>query len=77
MPSLPIPYCANSLWYVDLIHGLPKFGGYDSCWLVTCGLIPFTHVFLCSKKITREQTVKILVKQWFEPHGAPPKGALS
>ena len=28
--SLPIPYCANSLLYVDFIHGLPCFGGYDS-----------------------------------------------
>ena len=24
--SLPIPYCANSLLYVDFIHGLPRFG---------------------------------------------------
>ena len=22
--SLPIPYCANSLLYVDFIHGLPR-----------------------------------------------------
>ena len=29
--SLPIPYCANSLLYLDFIHGLPRFGGYDSC----------------------------------------------
>ena len=28
--SLPIPYCANSLLYVDFMHGLPRFGGYDS-----------------------------------------------
>ena len=25
--SLPIPYCADSLLYVDFIHGLPRFGG--------------------------------------------------
>ena len=40
--SLPIPYCANSLLYVDYIHGLPRFGGYDSCLVVTCGLSRFT-----------------------------------
>ena len=34
--SLPIPYCTNSLPYVDFIHGLPRFGGYDSCLVVTC-----------------------------------------
>ena len=33
--SLPIPYCANSLLYVDFIHGLPKFDTYDSCLVVT------------------------------------------
>ena len=69
--SLPIPYCANSLLYVDFIHGLPKFGGYDSSLVVTCGLTRFTRVFPCSKKITGEQTVKILVEQWFKHYGAP------
>ena len=66
MSSLPIPYCANSLLYVDFIHGLPRFGGYDSCLVVTCGLSRFTRVFPCNKKITGEQTVKLLVEQWFE-----------
>ena len=69
--SLPIPYCANSLLYVDFIHGLPRFGGYDSCLMVTCGLSRFTRVFPCNKKITGEQTVKMLVEQWFEPYGLP------
>ena len=48
--SLPIPYCANSLLYEDFIHGLPKFGGYDSCLVVTCGLTRFTCAFPCYKK---------------------------
>ena len=69
--SLPIPYCANSLLYVDLIQSLPKFGGYDSCFLVTCGLARFTRALPCNKKITGEQTVKILVEQWFEHYEAP------
>ena len=69
--SLPIPYCTNSLPYVDFIHGLPSFGGYDSCLVVTCGLSHFTCVISCNKKITGEQTVKMLVEQWFEPYGAP------
>ena len=69
--SLPIPYCANSLLYVDFMHGLPRFGGYDSCLVVTSGLSCFTDVFPCNTKITVEQTVKMLVEQWFEPHGAP------
>ena len=69
--SLPIPYCANSLLYADFIHCLPKFGGYDSCLVVTCGLTRFTRAFPCNKKITGEQTVKILVEERFEPYGAP------
>ena len=56
---------------MDFIHGLPRFGGYDSCLMVTCGLSRFTRVFPCNKKITGEQTVKMLVEQWFEPYGAP------
>ena len=68
---LPIPYCANSLLYVDFIHGVPEFGGSDSCLVVTCGLTRFTRAFPCNKKITGEQTVKLLVEQWFEHYVAP------
>ena len=39
--------------------------------MVICGLSCFTRVFPCNKKITGEQTVKILVEQWFERYGAP------
>ena len=69
--SLPIPYCTNSLLYVDFIRSLPRFGGYDSCLVVTSGPSRFSRVFPCNKKITGEQTVKMLVQQWFEPYGAP------
>ena len=69
--SMPIPYCANSLSYLDFIHGLPKFDGYDSCLVVTCGLTLVTRAFPCNKKITGEQAVSILVEQWFEHYGAP------
>ena len=71
IPSLPIPYCTNSLLYVDFIQGLPRLGGYDSCLLVTCCLSRFTRAFPCNKKITGEQMLKMLVEQWFEPYGAP------
>ena len=69
--SLSIPYCANSLLYVDFIHGPPTFGGYDSCLVVTCGLTRFTHASSCKERITGEQTVKMFVEQWFEHYGAP------
>ena len=72
--SLPIPCCANSLLYVDFIHGLPQFGGYDSCLVVTCGLAHFSPAFPFNKRITGEQTVNILVEQWFEHYGAPKEG---
>ena len=55
---------------MDFIHGLPKFGGYDSCFVVNCGQTRFTCAFPCIKKITGEQTVKFLVEQWFEHYGA-------
>ena len=69
--SLPIPFCTNCCLYVDFIHRLPRFGGYDSCLVVTCGLSRFTRVVPCNKKITGEQTVKMLVEQRFESYGAP------
>ena len=50
--SLPIPYCTHSLLYLGFIHGLPRFGSYDSCLVVTCGLSRFTPVFPCNTKIT-------------------------
>ena len=60
---------------MDFIRVLPRFGGgYDSCLVVTCGLSCFTSVFSCSKKFTGEQTVKILVEQWFQPYRAPKRG---
>ena len=71
--SLPIPYCANSLLYVDFIHGLAKFGGYDSCLVVICGLTRFTRAFPCNKRITGEHSVKNLVEKWFEHDWAPKK----
>ena len=56
---------------MDFIHGLPEWGGYDSCLVVTCGLTRFTRAFPCNEKITEEQTVKTLVERWFEYYGAP------
>ena len=71
VPSLPISYCATFLLHVDFIRGLPKFGGYYSCLVVTCDLTRFTRAFPCNKNIKGEQTAKMLVEQWFEHHGAP------
>ena len=51
---------------MDFIHGLPRFEGYDSCLVVT-------RAFCCNKKVTGEQTMKILVQQWFEHFRAPRK----
>ena len=48
--SLPIPYCAKPSLCVDYIDGLPGFGSYGSCLVVTCGWGPFTRAFPCSKR---------------------------
>ena len=55
---------------MHFIHDLPKFGGYDSCLVVTSGLTRLTRAFPGNKKITGEQTVKTLVEQWLEHYGA-------
>ena len=69
--QLPIAYYANSLLYMDFINGLPRFGGYDSCLVVTCSVSPFTCALPCCKKFGGEKAVKILDQQWFEPYRAP------
>ena len=68
--TLPIPHRANSVLYVDYTE-MPKFGGYDVALVGTCGLTRFTRVFLCTKHITGEETIKILLEEWFCVYGAP------
>ena len=68
--TLPIPHCANSVLYVDYME-MPKFRGYDFALVVTCGLTRFTRVFPCTKHITGEETVKILLEELFCVYGAP------
>ena len=58
--TLPIPHCANSVLYVDYTEML-KVGGYDFALVVTCGLTRSTRVFPCTKHITGEETIKILL----------------
>ena len=68
--SLAIRHCANSVLYVDYTE-MPKFEGYDFALVVTCGLTRFTRVFPCTKHITWERTIKILLEGWFCVYGAP------
>ena len=67
--TLPIPQCANSVLYLDYTE-MPKFGGYDLVLVVTCGLTKFTRVFPCTKHITGDDTIKILLEEWFCVYGA-------
>ena len=66
----PIPHCANSVLYVDYTE-MPKFGGYDFALVVTCGLTRFTRVYPCTKHISGEETIKILLEEWFCVYRAP------
>ena len=68
--TLHIPHCANSVLHVDYTE-MPKFGSYDFALVVACGLTRFTRVFACTKHITEEETIKILLEEWFCVHAAP------
>ena len=68
--TLPFPHCANSVPYVDYTE-MPKFRGYDFALVVTCWLTRFTRVLPCTKHITGEETIKILLEEWFYVYGAP------
>ena len=50
---------------------MPKFGGYDFGLVVTFGLTRFTRVFPCTKHVTGEETIKILLEELFSVYGAP------
>ena len=67
--TLPIPHCANSVIYVDCTE-MHEFEGYDFALVVTCGSTRFTRVFPCTKHITGEETMKILLEEWFCVYGA-------
>ena len=62
--TLPIPHCANSVLYADYTE-MPKFGGYDFTLVVTRGLTGFTRVFPCTKHISGEEKIMILLEEWF------------
>ena len=49
---------------------MPKFGGYDLALVVNCGLTRLMRVFPCTKHITGEETIKILLAEWFCVYGA-------
>ena len=68
--SLPIPYCRNSLLYVDFV-AQKKFGGYNNVLVVTCALTQYTQVYPFNTKCTSEDVVKTLVETWFKDYGAP------
>ena len=50
---------------------MPRFRDYHFALVVTCGLTRFTSVFPCTKHITGEETIKILLEEWFCVYGAP------
>ena len=68
--TLCIPQCANSVLYLDYTE-MPKFGGHDCALVVTCGLTRFIRVFPGTKHIIGEETIKILLEEWFCVYGAP------
>ena len=68
--TLPVPHCATRVLYVDYTE-MPKFGGYNFALVATCGLTRFTRVFPCTKHIPGEETIKILLEEWFCVYGAP------
>ena len=67
--TLPIPHCANSVLYVVYTE-MPRFRANDFALVVTYGLTRFTRVFPWAKHITGEETIKILLEEWFCVYGA-------
>ena len=49
---------------------MPQLGCYDFALVVTCGLTRFTRAFPCTEHIIGEETIKILLEEWFCIYGA-------
>ena len=49
---------------------MPKFGGYHFALVVICGLTKFTLVLPCTKRLTGQVTIKILLEDWCCVYGA-------
>ena len=73
--TLPIRHSANSALYVDYTE-IPKFGGCYLALVVAFGLTRFTWVFPCTKNNIGEETIKILLEEWFCVYEAPKKTIL-
>ena len=50
---------------------MPKFGGYNFALVGTSGLTRLTRVFPCTKDITSQETIKILLEELFSVYAAP------
>ena len=68
--TFPIPHYADIVLYVDH-REMPNFWGYDLALVVTCGLTRFKKAFPCTKHITGEETIRILLGEWSCVYGAP------
>jgi putative transposase len=68
--SLPTPALANELLYMDFIN-MDAFNGFDYVLTVVDALTHFTQFYACTKNITGEGVIKLLIDRWFRCFGKP------
>jgi hypothetical protein len=60
----------NQVLHLDYVH-MDEYDGYDYVLVVVDALTRFCRVFPCKKTITGEETIQLLLDQWFGVYGKP------
>jgi len=68
--ALPIPQLSNDLLYVDFIQ-MDPYNHFDYVLTIVDALTRFVQFIPCTKNITGEGTLKLILKEWIQHYGKP------
>ena len=68
--SLPIPQLANDILYVDFVQ-MDPFNNLDYVLTIVDALTRFVKFLPCTKTISGESTMKLILQEWIQHYGKP------
>ena len=68
--NLPIPQLANDVIFVDFFQ-MDNFNNFDYVLTIVDGLTRFVKFVPCTKNITGEATLKLILREWIQNFGKP------
>jgi transposase InsO family protein len=70
LSALPIPQIANDILFIDFID-MPQFNHFNYILTIVDSLTRFTHFIPCTKNITGEGTLRLLLTEWIRHYDKP------